>query len=87
MEKRIKISGYIDLAEGAELPAMGSKIYASVVAEVDGDHRDRRKRRGGEVKIVRTAPATMTEDSTLDRILAPGPDDENQGTLGESEDQ
>ncbi len=86
MEKRIKVSGYIDLPEGAELPAIGSKIYGSFVAEVDGDHRDRRKRRGGEVKIVRTAPATMTEESSLDRIAPPGPDDENQAELGEDGD-
>ena len=83
MEKRIRVSGYIDLPVGAEIPTMGSKIFGSFVAEVDGDHRDRRKRRGGEVKVVQTAPATMTEDSTLDRIVAPGPEDENQGSFAE----
>ena len=83
MEKRVKVSGYIDLPPGVEIPAMGSKIYGSFVAEVDGDHRDRKKRKGGEVKVVQTAPATMTEDSTLDRIAPPG--DPNQAELGDGD--
>jgi hypothetical protein len=81
MEKRLKISGYIDLPPGMEIPQMGSTVQGSFVAEVDGDHKDRKKRKGGEMKIVQTAPATMTEESTLDRIKPPK--DPNQAELGE----
>lgn len=84
MEKRIKVSGYIDLPAGQEIPEMGSRIYGGFVAEVDGDHKDRHKRKGGEVKVVQTAPATMTEDSTLDRIVPPG--DPNQPELDDGEE-
>lgn len=83
MEKRVKVSGYIDLPAGMEIPTMGSVVYGSFVAEVDGDHKDRKKRKGGEIKVVQTAPATMTEDSTLDRIVPGG--DPNQTELGEEE--
>jgi len=83
LDKRIKVSGYIDLPAGQDIPPMGARIYGSFVAEVDGDHRDRRKRKGGEQKIVQTAPATMTDESTLDRILPPG--DPNQASLEEQD--
>jgi len=85
MEKRLKISGYIDLPQGMEIPGMGSTVYGEFVAEVDGDHKDRKKRRGGEMKIVQTAPATMTEASTLDRIVPPK--DPNQAELGEEAEE
>jgi hypothetical protein len=85
MEKRLKISGYIDLPPGMEIPGMGSKVVGSFVAEVDGDHKDRKKRKGGEMKIVQTAPATMTEESTLDRIQPPK--DPNQGELGDGDEE
>ncbi len=39
MDKRIKVSGYIELPEGAELPGIGSRIYGSFVAEVDKPFR------------------------------------------------
>jgi hypothetical protein len=84
MEKRLKISGYIELPAGMEIPSMGSVVLGSFVAEVDGDHKDRKKRKGGEMKVVQTAPATMTEESTLDRIMPAK--DPNQAELGDGDD-
>jgi hypothetical protein len=84
MEKRLKVSGYISLPEGLAIPPMGSTVYGSFVAEVDGDHKDRHKRKGGVMKITQTAPATMTNESTLDRIVPPG--DPNQPELGDEDE-
>lgn len=78
MKKQIKVSGYVELEEHQDFPKIGSKVHlADVVAEVDGDHTDRRKRRGGKVTLEQTAPATI-ESATLLKIEAPV---DNQATL------
>jgi hypothetical protein len=74
MKHQVKVSGYIEVDE---VPAIGSELKATIVAEVDGDHRDRRKRKGGRFVMERTAPATINgEESVIESIAPPARDPE-----------
>lgn len=73
--RTVRFSGYIELEE-EELPAIGSRVHANIVAEVDGEHTDRKKRRGGKHTIERSAPATILDESRITRIEAPAADPE-----------
>lgn len=81
---RIKLRGFIELPDGAELPEEGSTIHGSYVAEVTGKHSDLDKREAEGRKRVMTAPAALLEGSTLDEVFPPtGPMDEATAELPE----
>lgn len=71
MEKRLKVSGFIDLPAGAELPPIGTEVKGEFVGEVRGEHTDQLRSRGGEKRLVKTAPVTMDSDSSIVTSIAP----------------
>jgi hypothetical protein len=94
-QKRIRLGGDVDLPADVskELWPEGSSDGAPIKtivkgtfrAEIDGDHIDRLKRRGGKSSMVRTATGTLTELEVTE-VIIPEPEPELfDGPAGDAE--
>jgi hypothetical protein len=67
MLKRVEIKGFIELQEGAELPALGEVITVSEFrAEVTGEVTERQKRRGETTELVYTRRTHILDGAEID---------------------
>lgn len=79
MEKRLKVNGFIEYPEGADLPALGEKVTATIVGEVTADGTKRTKYADG--KIATTVTHTVTMDSDSSKVTHVEEADESQESL------
>lgn len=73
--KRLKVSGYIEIPDGAALPELGSKVAGKWEGEVTGDGEELKRRQNGDVEIIATNKVTLASDyTTLEKVEAPAGD-------------
>lgn len=69
MLKRVEVSGFIEVPEGTELPEMGDIVTVGEFrAEVTGEHKDKRKRRGDAGELVYTRKTTLLEGAQILKV-------------------
>jgi hypothetical protein len=72
MLKRVQVTGFIEVQEGAELPELGQVLTISEMrVEVTGEHKDKQKRRGDAIELVYTRKTTMLEGASILKVEEP----------------
>jgi hypothetical protein len=67
--KRVQVHGFVEIQEGAELPALGQVVTVSEARfEVTGELTEKQARRGDAIELVYTRKTKMLEGAQILKV-------------------